>query len=293
MKIGIMGLGNIFTKAYLPIISTMQDIDFVLHSSKQEKLEALSKSHGFKTTETDFDRFINCGLDAVFIHTPTETHYHLIKQFLEKDIHVFVDKPLSDKLAQTRELLDLANSKNLILMVGFNRRFAPQTQILKETPDKNMIIVRKNRESAVQKSHFALYDMMIHVVDTALYLLDDEITDISYSKSETNGEINRALLSIETQSCTLLAYMNMHSGARLETYEVMSPSKHQILENLDTLHTHTPKGTLTQSFSDWTPTLEKRGFSQMIHHFIRCIESNDNSGNNDALQSHEIIDAFL
>ena len=49
-------------------------------------------------------------------------HGAVVRQLLQAGIHVFVDKPLSEELAEVKELQALAAAKNLRLMVGFNRR---------------------------------------------------------------------------------------------------------------------------------------------------------------------------
>lgn len=294
MKIGIMGIGNIFSKAYLPILSQNQNIDWHFYSSSQDKLDDLERAHGFKYTFNDLESFYASGIQAIMIHTPTSTHYQLIKEALQRGLHVFVDKPISDQIEQTQELLELAESKGLILMVGFNRRFAPLTQKIKAMPKKSMIVVRKNRGSAQQEARFSLYDMMIHVVDTALYLLDEPI--ISHSHNLILDEFDQvvtATLSIQSQNTQVLAYMNMQSGARLETFEVMSPDGHAVESDLNNLDMHDETSVNSSSFSDWTPTLERRGFNNLIDTYIERIRNNDNSNNKDALLSHQMIEEFL
>lgn len=292
MKIGIMGLGNIAQKAYLPIMGATQSIDWVLHTRDEEKINSLKNQYNFNEAFTDFDAFLNSGIKACFIHTPTHTHYEYIKTMLEHDIHVYVDKPISQNIDETKELIQLAQDKNLILMSGFNRRHAPLTQKLKAIKNKNMIVVRKNRSHAIQDTQFALYDMMIHVVDTALYLLDDEIISMKSKVIESNNTIDRAILNIETETCSLVAYMNMNSGARPETFEVMSSDIHAIVDDLNTYTTVTNQGKIIETFPDWTPTLERRGFQAIITHFIDLVSTNTQHDTTQDLLSHEVIEAM-
>lgn len=293
MKIGIMGLGTIAQKAYLPIMASMQEIDWVLHTRNTQVLKHLQSKYNFKHATSDFEDFLNSGLDACFIHTPTKTHYTYIKTMLEKGIHVYVDKPISESITETKELLELAKEKDLILMTGFNRRYAPLVQKLKAIPNKNMIVVRKNRATTQQETQFALYDMMIHVVDTALYLLDEPIQSLHSTLSTTNTTMNRAILTIETENSSLVAYMNMDSGARPETFEVMSPSVHAIVDDLNTLTLKYDDKTQIESFPDWTPTLTRRGFQGIIETFIDTVQ-NKLPYNTDAdLLSHEVIQSIL
>ncbi len=57
-------------------------------------------------------------VDAVIVATPLSTHYELTRQALESGKHVFVEKPLTRTVAEARELVELARSRGLMLMVG-------------------------------------------------------------------------------------------------------------------------------------------------------------------------------
>ncbi|VTP66554.1 Virulence factor mviM homolog [Leclercia adecarboxylata] len=54
----------------------------------------------------------------VFVHTSTVTHYQVVSELLQAGVHVCVDKPLADNLADAERLIDLAAQKKLTLMVG-------------------------------------------------------------------------------------------------------------------------------------------------------------------------------
>ena len=56
-------------------------------------------------------------IDAAIIATPTNTHYEITKKLLNNGIHVLVEKPLSTKADEASELINLADEKNLVLLV--------------------------------------------------------------------------------------------------------------------------------------------------------------------------------
>lgn len=60
---------------------------------------------------------------------------------------VFVDKPLSEDISEVEELLNLAKKKQRILMVGFNRRFAPMVERLNQRKVKRMLFLEKKPAS--------------------------------------------------------------------------------------------------------------------------------------------------
>ncbi len=272
MKIGIMGLGNIAQKAYLPLMGAMQEIDWVLHTRNEETLKSVQTKYNFKETTPNFQEFLNSGIKACFVHTPTHTHYAIIKTLLEHKIHVYVDKPISQNIKETEELIAYAKENKLILMTGFNRRFAPYTKKLKAIENKNMIHIQKHRANTQQDTQFATYDMMIHVIDTALHLLDEEIIEIDTKLIEKNNHFQRAIVNIETQNTSLIATMNMESGANKEIFEVMSKDHVATLFDLNTYTITTPTKQCNQTFPDWTPTLTKRGFENIINHFLETVK---------------------
>lgn len=292
MKIGIVGLGNIAIKAFVPNYIMMHDqVDWVLFSRDSFKVQESLLKYGFKEGYSDFELFLNSGLDAVMIHTPTSTHFTLIKACLERGIHVYTDKPISEDIEEVYELYHLAEAKNLILFAGFNRRFAPMYRNLKAIPDKTMIIVQKNRASTTQETKYALFDMMSHVVDTALFLSDEAIEGYSIQTHTEESILHHATITFKTATTTIIAIMNMMSGGHTERVEVMSKSGHYVVNNMENIIAHTPKGKTLESFNDWTPTVEKRGFKDMILAFIESIETltNNDSSPESVMQTHLIL----
>ncbi|MGO2100920.1 Gfo/Idh/MocA family protein [Vagococcus salmoninarum] len=296
MKIGVMGLGNIAQKAYIPVMNELRsEVEWHFYSRQANKVAELGKNFNWEFTYSNWEGFLASGLDACFIHTPTATHGKLIRELLLAGIHVFVDKPVSDDFQEVSELHELASSKNLILMTGFNRRFAPMNQQLKNVPGKNLIIAQKNRMATKAPVKFEIFDMLIHVVDTTLYLLDEEeITSVSYSlHANQAGHLRRGMITFETAETTAIASINMEAGAHTETVEVQALAGTYLVENLDTL-TKKEQGVNTiESFSDWENTLTKRGFKDLILGFIEAVETkteSDINSSHSSLMTHYYID---
>jgi predicted dehydrogenase len=63
------------------------------------------------------------GLDAVIVATPTASHEALVREALERGLHVFCEKPLTLDTAVSRELTDLAEQRGLVTQVGYHNRF--------------------------------------------------------------------------------------------------------------------------------------------------------------------------
>jgi UDP-N-acetylglucosamine 3-dehydrogenase len=87
----------------------------------------LQKSHGTTDAHSLFPI-----IDAAIVVTPAESHYQLCRDLLEAGKDVFVEKPITLKSAEARELTELAKRKGLILQVGHIFRFDPASVWMRE-----------------------------------------------------------------------------------------------------------------------------------------------------------------
>lgn len=298
MKIGVIGLGSIAQKAYLPIYTThFPEHEWYLSTRSEEKLKDMGSKYGVPAERlyTKWQELLEI-VDAVFIHTPTGTHEEMCRAFLNKRIPVFVDKPLTEKSSDTKRLLNHAAKQETMLMTGFNRRFAPMIRDMKQMSGKNHIISQKNQIDRTDFDvRYRIYDLMIHPLDTALYLLDEPAKVIRSQVVSEDGHFSRAWVMLETPDSTAYVSINNESGTKLEKYEVQSRTGTVVLENLTDKAVLTEKGATLSKAGDWVTTLEKRGFVPMIKAFIEAVET---KGNNpvplsSALQSHEICEAII
>jgi predicted dehydrogenase len=78
-------------------------------------------------------------IDAVAIVTPVSTHYELAKQALLHDKHVFVEKPFTATSAQAEELIELAERRNLQIMVDHTFLFTGAVRKIKELVDEGVL----------------------------------------------------------------------------------------------------------------------------------------------------------
>lgn len=275
IKIGVLGLGNIAQKAYLPVMAAMQDqYEFHLTTRNPEKRQQLAAEYGFTHTHATLDELMATQPDAVFVHTPTATHASTIKKLLLADINVYVDKPVSMDLQEVQGLYDLAAARHLLLTCGFNRRFAPLNQQLKAIPDKRLIMAEKVRETSDQDVETAVFDLMIHSVDTGLYLLDEPlVTTTGRIVATADGKLAQGYFTAQTAHEQLQVVTNMRGGVNLETSTVQASSKRAVVNNLSSLTTYQTAQTQTTTFPDWTPTLEKRGFAPLIRAFLTAVNT--------------------
>lgn len=136
--VSFVGAGNYATSVLIPAFKDAgAHMRSVASSAGVSALHAARK-FGFDETTTDTNRiFSDNNSDAVVITTQHDSHSWLVLQALEAGKHVFVEKPLCLSLAELSQI-ESAYSKacsqsttSPVLMVGFNRRFAPQIKKMK------------------------------------------------------------------------------------------------------------------------------------------------------------------
>ncbi len=100
-----------------------------------ERLEEIKKETNPTTFTSDYEQLLkNDEIEAIFISaTPESTHYPMIKASLEAGKHVFVEKPISQTLAEADEVIKLAAEKNLKFTVGYSQRFKSKHAFVQKT----------------------------------------------------------------------------------------------------------------------------------------------------------------
>jgi len=100
-------------------------------------MESFKPSYPGVNTEEDFSKLLqDDSIKGVVIATPAVLHYPMAKEALLAGKDVFVEKPLALRVDEGRELVELAEEKNKILMVGHLLEYHPAVVKLKELIDK-------------------------------------------------------------------------------------------------------------------------------------------------------------
>jgi len=91
-------------------------------------------------TTTDLRALVEApDIDAVAVVTPVSTHFELARMALENGKHIFVEKPFTATAAQAGELIELAERKNLKIMVDHTFLFTGAVQKIKQLVDNDEI----------------------------------------------------------------------------------------------------------------------------------------------------------
>lgn len=135
VRIGAIGLGNYATTMLYPHLVDRSDVALatVATATSLSGVNA-QKRFGFATASTSYrDVLDDDSIDAVIIATRHASHASLVCESLRAGKAVFVEKPLALDVAQLSEILGIVEeTDNDRLMVGFNRRFAPLLNQLRD-----------------------------------------------------------------------------------------------------------------------------------------------------------------
>lgn len=124
-QLGVIGAGNYASRILLPAFAKAGSRFHTLVASSGMGPAYLGRKFGFRHASTDANvLFGDSSCNAVVLATRHDSHASLVQRALASEKHVFVEKPLcitSDELSAIEE----AYTGEHLLMVGFNRRFAP------------------------------------------------------------------------------------------------------------------------------------------------------------------------
>jgi virulence factor len=295
LKIGVIGLGDIAGKAYLPVLASRADVELHLYTRNQEKLTKIGKQYRFGHLHPSLASLIESGVKGAFVHGATEAHFEILEQLLRHHIHVYVDKPITYDAASTRKLVELAERNGLVLMAGFNRRFAPAYQKLKEIAEPNMIVMQKNRMALPADVRTFIFDDFIHVVDTLRYLFPYPIERLLVTGRKKGDLLYHVTVQYIHSEVTAIGIMNRDSGTSEERLEVMSATEKRSVYNVSDVVLQQGRSETRMGSNDWEPTLQKRGFYQIVDAFIQAVATGTPPGvtAKDALETHDICERIV
>jgi predicted dehydrogenase/threonine dehydrogenase-like Zn-dependent dehydrogenase len=133
LGVGFIGAGNFARSVLLPQVSRTPGVRFTgVATATGISGRHVADKYGFGQVTTDYREILDDPeTDAVFIVTRHASHAAIVGDALRAGKAVFVEKPLACDLAQLTEVLGAVESTGGRLMVGFNRRFAPQVRAAK------------------------------------------------------------------------------------------------------------------------------------------------------------------
>lgn len=297
-RIGVVGLGSIAQKAYLPFISRQIDWSLVgAYSPTEARRNEICNWYRIKAFSNITDLFNQC--DAILVHSSTASHFEVVSEALNHGKDVYVDKPLAANLDDAERLVELSNKTGRKLMVGFNRRFAPMYINAKNSAiNPAWIRMEKHRIAKIGPSdfEFTILDDYIHLVDTARWLGEPDGNINGYIKLNQNNQLIYAFNDYNSLEDTHM-FIGMHrsSGTNLEQLEIVGENSIIRVKNLETTEIEA-SGTIKTILSpSWETIIKRRGFEDCILHFIHSIigDTKPSIDGEEALKTQKLADAII
>lgn len=295
MRLAIIGLGAIAKKAYLPILTVKEDVELLISTRNKAVLEEISNKYNIDRAYTNIENLLEEDIDAAIISTHADGHYEIAKKLIKQGVSVYIDKPISFNFEEAKEIDRLAKEHNVIAMVGFNRRFCPKVKELKGRGKADIIVMQKNREYPPGDIRRFIVEDFIHVVDTLRFLMDEEVKNIDVNYLKDGNDLHNVVVTLKGNGTTAVGIMNRTAGITEENIEYMIKGNKYIVEDLvDTIEVNNSGRTKT-SFGGWDPTLYKRGFEDIIDHFIESVKNKSipNPSISDSVRTHEICEDIV
>ena len=152
----------------------------------QERLRHLKGLYPEVHAETDYRRMIaDPAIEAVVIATAVKHHYLMAKASLLAGKHTLVEKPLANSSAHCQELVQIAQDKGLILMVGHTFLFSPAVQKIKEIVasgaigEVRYISARRLNLGLFQRDINVAWDLAPHDISIILHLMEEQPISIN------------------------------------------------------------------------------------------------------------------
>jgi len=226
---GVIGAGNFASRVLIPLLKQ--------HGARLRTIVSGGPSaaiagdrFGFERVTTDADDvFADPSIDTVFVLTRHDTHASFVTRALEAGKHVFVEKPLAIASGDLDEIAGAARASDNLVMVGFNRRFAPMTrEVIAEVSRRSgpLVVNITVNAGAIPREHWTqnatvgggrIVGEGCHFIDLARAIVGHEIVRLDVtSASSASGEAvdDVALMSLAFSDGSIASVAYLSNGAK-------------------------------------------------------------------------------
>ena len=223
IKAGIVGLGKMGISHYA-IVNSHPEVDLIAVCDTSALTLGVINKYTEVQTFRDFRKMMDkCVLDCIIIATPTSSHAAMVRYALERNIHVFVEKPFCLSLTDGRDLVELSQQRHLVGQVGYHYRFVSAFDKARKLITEGAIgqvyhfiaeaygpVVLKTKGSTWRMKSSegggCLHDYASHVIDMVNYLIGPP--------DNVSGTVLKSIYSreVEDAAYATLLYNNGTSG---------------------------------------------------------------------------------
>jgi predicted dehydrogenase len=284
--IGLIGAGNYTGQVLLPALAKTGARLKTIASGGGVSGTHNGKKFGFELSTTDTQTiFDDPEINTVFITTRHNSHARLTMEALEAGKNVFVEKPLCLTMDELDRIQSLYASRltphaSRLLMVGFNRRFAPHVVKMKEllatTAEPKSMVMTVNA-GAIPPEHWTqdpevgggrIIGEACHFVDLLRFIADCKIerAQMDGMTSRTNDTVTIQLCFADGSMGTVHYFANGNKAFPKEKLEIFTAGRILQLDNFRVLRGYGWKG--FKAMKSWS---QDKGHAACAKGFVQAI----------------------
>ncbi|OGH20264.1 MAG: hypothetical protein A3D74_04475 [Candidatus Levybacteria bacterium RIFCSPHIGHO2_02_FULL_37_13] len=305
VKVGLIGYGY-WGPNLARVINESSHSELVYCADLLDKsLEDIKRKYPkVKTTNNYQDILSDSSVDAVFVVTPTRTHFKIAKDCIMAKKHVFVEKPLAYSSHEARELVKIAKKKNIKLMVGHLFLFNSSVIYIKNLLQKGALgkirhlHFQRRSLGPIRKDVNVLWDLAPHDFSMLLYFINEKPISVvasgeCYLQKDTEDVVN---ISIKFENNIISNFiLSWIDPIKIRDITIVGSKKMilfddvQISEKVKIFdkNANVIKATRGVSFGEFQIALNSGGIyiprivnkeplKEELNHFISCIKENKN-----------------
>lgn len=132
LKIGMIGT-NFISDDFCEAAAQVPGAElFAVYSRKQETGDAFAAKHNIPRVYTDYDEFLDSGLDAVYVASPNFAHCSQTLKALDRKKHVLCEKVMAVNEQEVRSMIDCALENNVVLLEAMRPDFDPAYDLIEQ-----------------------------------------------------------------------------------------------------------------------------------------------------------------
>jgi predicted dehydrogenase len=163
----------------------------------QNRLAHIKTLYSGIETTTEYDRLLeDATIDAIAIATPVHLHYEMAQRSLQAGKHTFIEKPMASSAEKCKDLIRLAETQQLTIIVGHTFIYSPPVRKIKEIVrygdlgEIQYISARRLNLGLFQTDINVTWDLAPHDISIIIYVLDRIPISVNcHGKAHVNPDI--------------------------------------------------------------------------------------------------------
>jgi scyllo-inositol 2-dehydrogenase (NAD+) len=294
LKIGVVGLGRLGFQHCENVVRSVGADLVAVSDLYAPALERATSTFAVKGFDDYLDMLENVEMDAVVVATPTQTHYDILVNLIERNVPIFCEKPMTYTLEEAEKILKLTKEKNAYIQIGYMRRFDPGHVRAKElisSGDYGEPIYFHDCQrdpngppaDYVPMSGGLFVDMAIHDLDVARWIMGSEVSEVyaqgavlkhEYLKDLNDIDEGQILLKFDNGSLGMIEVSrNAYNVYDVRTEVVCKKSSFFVGQNQLTPLTVVGDESITVDMANWVLQRFKDAYELEMQAFVDCVKN--------------------